>query len=56
MERVSINLRLPGELHAALKSLAEDQERSLQQQIIYLLRQALRDHQSSDSSTPEAPD
>ncbi|MFI6575930.1 FitA-like ribbon-helix-helix domain-containing protein [Nocardiopsis sp. NPDC050513] len=35
-----ISLRLPDELHAALKDLAEQEDRSLHAQIIRILRQA----------------
>ena len=35
-------LRLPPDLHAALVELARREDRSLNQQLIYLLRQAVR--------------
>ena len=35
-------LRLPPDLHAALVEMARREERSLNQQIIYVLRQAVR--------------
>ncbi len=35
-------LRLPPELHAALVETARREDRSLNQQLIYLLRQAVR--------------
>ena len=35
-------LRLPPDLHAALVEMARHEERSLNQQIIYVLRQAVR--------------
>ena len=35
-------LRLPPDLHAALVELARREDRSLTQQLIYLLRQAVR--------------
>jgi hypothetical protein len=45
MNRVSINLRLPADLHAALKQLAEQEDRSLTGQIIRLLREGIaREH------------
>lgn len=36
---VAINLRLPRELHAALKQQGQKELRSLQKQIIYILSQ-----------------
>jgi hypothetical protein len=36
---VSINLRLPRELHERLKELAESDRRSLNAEIVYLLEQ-----------------
>lgn len=36
-------LRLPPELHEELKAWAEDEERSLHAQIIYVLRRALKE-------------
>jgi hypothetical protein len=38
---VSINLRLPADLHAALKRLADKQTRSLNRQIVHYLRDAV---------------
>jgi hypothetical protein len=38
---VSINLRLPGELHAELRETAQTEQRSLNAQIIYMLRRSL---------------
>ena len=35
-------LRLPPDLHAALVELARREDRSLNQQLVYLLRQAVR--------------
>lgn len=35
-------LRLPADLHAALVAAAKEDERSLNAQIIYMLRQALK--------------
>ncbi len=39
---VRYSLRLPPDLHAALVDMARRDERSLNQQLIYLLRQAVR--------------
>jgi hypothetical protein len=39
---VRLILRLPGDVHAALVAWAKDEERSLNAQIIYLLREAIR--------------
>ena len=39
---VRYSLRLPPDLHGALVELAHREDRSLNQQLIYLLRQALR--------------
>ena len=35
-------LRLPPDLHAALVEMARHEDRSLNQQLVYLLRQAVR--------------
>ena len=37
---VSINVRIPPELHESLVALAKEEERSLNSQIVYLLRRA----------------
>jgi predicted HicB family RNase H-like nuclease len=44
----NINLRLPDDLHAALKAIAERDERSLNSEIIWILRSRIeqQDHQS----------
>ena len=39
---VRFALRLPPDLHAALVEMARREERSLNQQLLYLLRQAVR--------------
>lgn len=44
-----MNLRLPSELHEALKRAASEDDRSLNSQIIHLLRRAL------DAREPPAP-
>jgi hypothetical protein len=41
VDTVSINLRLPADLHAAVKEAATDETRSLNGQIIQMLREAL---------------
>lgn len=49
----TMSLRLPDDLHEALVKLAEDKERSLNQQIVYLLRQSLKkpgDQSSANAS------
>lgn len=40
-EYVTMNLRLPPELHAALKKVADKEGRSLNNLIVYLLRKAV---------------
>lgn len=39
---VKLTVRLPEDLHQELVRVASEEERSLNQQIIYLLRRALR--------------
>lgn len=39
MAEVKLQLRLPPELHAALVEMAKEEERSLNAQIVYLLRE-----------------
>ncbi len=47
-------LRLPPDLHAALVELARREDRSLNQQLIHLLRQAVRrDAQRQKRQLPE---
>lgn len=48
---MSINLRVPSDLHDELKRLAQEEDRTLTAQIIRLLRQALR-AQSGEAKTP----
>lgn len=43
VETISAQVRLPPDLHAALKSASERDQRSLNSEIVYLLRQALRE-------------
>jgi hypothetical protein len=40
-QRVSVNLRMPSELHAELQRVAEEQDRSLTAQINRFLREAV---------------
>lgn len=40
-EIIRVLLRLPSDLHTALAEWAQDEERSLNGQIVYLLRQAV---------------
>lgn len=46
---LSINLRLPAELHVALKALAVKDHRSLNSEIVALLEAAVRDR---DADSP----
>ena len=39
--RVSVNLRLPPDVHASLKRIADEEERSLTGQIVRFLRSAI---------------
>lgn len=43
-EPVRLLLRLPRDVHAQLASAAKDDERSLNAQLVYILRQWLKDH------------
>jgi hypothetical protein len=47
---VAVSLRLPAELYTAIKLMAANQDRSLNRQIIYLLRLGLRETLDSDDS------
>lgn len=47
----SLNLRLPDDLHAAVKALAEADHRSLNSEIIALLEDAVRERTERDSPT-----
>jgi len=40
---IKIVFRLPDDLHAELKQWAADEDRSLNRQVVYLLRQAVRE-------------
>ena len=46
-----VNLRLPDDLHALLVEAAKTDDRSLNSEIIHLLRQAL-DNRDGDSPAP----
>jgi hypothetical protein len=46
-ERVVLNLRLPADLHAEVKRIAEREDRSLNAQIIRFLREAADRYQAS---------
>ena len=46
MAEVKLQLRLPQELHAELVEAARREERSLNGQIVYLLRQVTREGKS----------
>jgi hypothetical protein len=48
-----LNLRLPPDMHAALKRIAEDQDRSLNAQIIRALREWLAQQRAPEGG--EAP-
>jgi hypothetical protein len=49
----NINLRLDDDLHAQLKQRAEQEDRSLQQQIVYLLKLGLLYGRLSPQHTKE---
>jgi hypothetical protein len=42
MDTVRITLRLPNDVHGAVSDVAKTQDRSVNQQIVWLLRQALK--------------
>lgn len=44
-EQINVNLRLPADLHAALKEIAEKEARSLNSQILVFLRRAVEEYQ-----------
>jgi hypothetical protein len=41
-ETIVLSIRMPADLHAALSELAQAENRSLSQQVVYLLRQSLQ--------------
>lgn len=48
-EHVTMNLRLPPEIHAELKAVAEQERRSINNLILYLLEQALNQRKGRPS-------
>ncbi len=48
MGDVKTNLRLPEELYDAIKRIADEELRSINQQMVALLRQAVADHQRAE--------
>lgn len=51
-EEVSVSVRFPADLRDALKALAKRENRSMNAQVIYLLRQAVRAQGTEVSDTP----
>lgn len=51
-----ITVRMPADLHAALVRLAEEESRTLNGQIVYLLRQAVRAHPRERPAAPSEGD
>lgn len=51
-DEVKTQLRLPPELHAVIKTLAEKDRRSLNAEIVVLLEQAIATRQPADPSDP----
>lgn len=49
-DEVKLTVRIPPELHQRIKQLAEDQQRSLNKQIEYLLREAANKHRIKKES------
>lgn len=52
-ERKAVLLRLPPELHDELRRWADDELRSLNAQVEFLLREAVRKHRGKDPDGPE---
>jgi hypothetical protein len=52
-ERKSFLVRLPRELHAELERWSKDELRSVNAQIEYLLREAVRKRRNRNFDTPE---
>jgi hypothetical protein len=50
MDKVSLNLRLPGDLHADLKRAAVQEERSLNTLIVRWLRESLARYQAESGN------
>lgn len=51
-EEVSVSVRFPADLRDALKALAKRENRSMNAQVVYLLRQAVRQQGAEVSDTP----
>lgn len=45
---VKLTIRLPEELHRRLVEIASDEERSLNQQVVYFLRRMVERHSGRD--------
>lgn len=56
-EEVSVTIRFPSDLKGALQRLAKSENRSLNAQVVYLLRQAVREAgaEVSDAPVPNVP-
>lgn len=52
-ERMVMSLRMPPEVHEAMTEAAEEEDRSLNAQIVYVLRRWIAEHQRSKESTDE---
>jgi hypothetical protein len=48
---ISLNLRLPEELHKAIKALANKERRSLNAQILFMLEEYLRRLRETDKQS-----
>jgi len=51
-EEVSVSVRFPADLRDALKALAKRESRSLNAQVVYMLRQGVRAAGTDVSDTP----
>ena len=51
-EEVSVSVRFPADLRDALRALAKRENRSMNAQVVYLLRQAVRQMGTEVSDTP----
>lgn len=49
MERTSLTLRIPDDLHAAIKALADASERSFNSQVIHMIKHSLVSMQVSSN-------
>ena len=56
--RVAITIKAPAELHAALTAWAQEEERSLSGQVLYLLRRAVaeRERRRREAPPPSQPE